>query len=285
MAEHVCLEDGLIRPAHGILVQGDGVVQNLFCPGQGLKDIEVILIERMLRERVVLLPQELCPIDQAVDHKLVPDMKPVRLIPGDDPAGRNHAAVGNAKIRFEPIGRIDIIMDDKIGRVFFRKAAQEIQQARQISRIQHVIRIQDFKKRAERIANAEIQGGTMAAIGLMMNPNQTGITGGEPVRNRARLIGGAVIHDQDVHFLPAGQQGRNRLLNIGGGVITGNDAGQQFHHIQPFGAASDAANFILPYFQCFSKETAAMKTGIRMKSPRETGISHENPLLLAFPGL
>ena len=62
----------------------------------------------------------------------------------------------------------------------------------------------------------------VAAVFLVDDPNDIGVLGGIGVGNGAGTVGGAVVNNDDLHAIPAGQQGIQTDMHIVCGIITGN---------------------------------------------------------------
>ena len=69
----------------------------------------------------------------------------------------------------------------------------------------------------------------VAAVGLMDGADDVGVALGIFICDGARFVHGAVIHQDDLHLIAAGQQSVRTVAHIGCGIIAGHRKSNQFH--------------------------------------------------------
>ena len=85
------------------------------------------------------------------------------------------------------------------------------------------------------MAKALVDAFSVAPVGLMDGPDDPWILLGIPVTDLWRLVlGGAVIHQNDLHILSPCQQRVYTFFHIRSAIIAGYCKSNQFHMIAPF---------------------------------------------------
>jgi hypothetical protein len=74
---------------------------------------------------------------------------------------------------------------------------------------------------------------TMAAVFLVDRPDDAGVLGGIAVSNGGGVILGAVVDNDDLHPLAAGEQTVDTLFHVVLGIVAGDGDGKQFHGQHP----------------------------------------------------
>ena len=71
----------------------------------------------------------------------------------------------------------------------------------------------------------------MPAVGLVYHPDHAGILCGIAVGDLAGAVAGAVVDDDDLHPVAAGEEGLDAAVHIAFGIVAWYRKGQVFHGV------------------------------------------------------
>ena len=128
---------------------------------------------------------------------------------------------------------VDIVADHHVHQLVVPdELAQLIQRLVQGGHIHPVVGVHHLIVDTPGVADALVDALTVAAVGLMDGPDNVGVLLLVAVADgRGVVLGGAVVHQDDLDVVAALEQGLHAVLHIGSGVITGDGKGNQLIHM------------------------------------------------------
>ena len=234
-AQHDRFVDRLVRPADAVVVQIHiQIIQRLHLCHRDI-GIDVIHIKGMFGKRQTAVFHKLGTVGDGVHQKIGSRVKAADLIPGDYPSGRDGAAVGD-QFPFSVLTVVvQIVGDDEI-----RTASgalhllQRVQKLFQRLFLYPVVRIHHLEKHPLRLMQAGHHRRAMTAVFPVDRPDQTGITGSVFLRDVQGLIGGTVVHNQQLQPLAAFQQAFHGPGHVRLRIVARDGNRQKFFHCSPF---------------------------------------------------
>ena len=162
-------------------------------------------------------------------HHLV-ELKGLDLIPGEELAGLHHIAVIDRPVTHTIGMDIEIVGQHHIRAALALTFLQKVQKRRQIG-AERIVAVHYLKIRAGSMGKALVDALSVTAVFLVDHPDDLGIALGVAVGDGAGIILRAVINDNDLHAVTAGDQAFDTFFHIILRIIAGNRYSQQFHGI------------------------------------------------------
>ena len=134
---------------------------------------------------------------------------------------------------------VSIIAHDQIRLIhkFCHRSRAELLHARKQSAVRilrkPVIRIHHFKITARRKVQSRVDAGAVSAVRLVYRTHDSRIVSLIFVRDLPRPVGRSVINQQNLHILPADQQGIHTALHICSRIVTRHRKCNIFHFVKP----------------------------------------------------
>ena len=181
----------------------------------------------MLGQHQAAVPQKLAAVDHRVHQQVLGRQELVNLLPGEHLAHREHVPVidGVAGVVLHVL--VHIIAHHHVHRVF-GEGAQLVHHLVQAGHIQPVVRVHHLVVQAGGVGQALVYALAVAAVGLVDDPHHIGVLFGIPVGNGGGVIGGAVVHQDDLGLIAGLQEGFDAAVHIGGRVVAGHRERDQF---------------------------------------------------------
>ena len=125
---------------------------------------------------------------------------------------------------------IDIVAHQQVD-LFVRcgEAPQTFQHLGIRLRVHPVVGVHNLEIQARGVCKTRHHRVAVAAVFLVDGPHDAGIPAFVVVGDFRGIVLGAVVHDQDLHLVAAGQQGFHRVAQVVLGIIAGDGDGQQLH--------------------------------------------------------
>ena len=160
-------------------------------------------------------------------------MESVHILPGEHLIFRQHIFIADHLLALLAFLFIDIVGDQHVQDLISARKHTKGIQNRLIRRIQHpVVAVNHLEKQAAGLFNSRIHTGAVAAVFLMDGFYDGGILFSVLVRNFCRFVGGAVIHDENLHILPARKQRIDAFAHVLFRIVAGYRNCQKFHLYQ-----------------------------------------------------
>ena len=184
----------------------------------------------MLGQLDAAVPQHLGAVDDAVHQDVLAGGELAALLPHKGAAFRQDALVGDDVAGVVDNMLVDIVAQKQVHRLLHGgKLPQAVHDLGQGLAVQPVVGIHDLEIEAAGVAHALVDALAMAAVLLMDDADDVRVLGGVLVGNAAGVVGGAVVHQDDLGFLAGGQQRLDAAVHVGGGIVAGHGKGDQFH--------------------------------------------------------
>ena len=162
-------------------------------------------------------------------------MKPAALLPGESLLHREHAPVAYRVAGVVHRVLIHIVADHQIQRLrALRQFLQPVQHPGQLLHIQPVVGVHHLVVHACGVPESLIDPLSVPAVGLMDHPDDPRMLRRQPVADGRGIILGAVVDQNDLDPVAAGEQSRHAFFHISGAVVAGNRKCDQFHVILSF---------------------------------------------------
>lgn len=177
----------------------------------------------MLGQRHAAFAQHLRAVDRRMHQDVLADAERVDLLPGDGLAlGQRVAVADDVLVRRADLV-IDVVADQKIdGLLFGALRAQRGEHARIGVRVDPVVRIDDLEIHARRVGKAGHDRVAVSAVFLVDRADNTGIAALVVVCDFGGAVLRAVVDNQDLDLVAAGQQALYGLVKIRLGVVAGD---------------------------------------------------------------
>ena len=223
-ADHDLLVHRLILPPDKVAVEIHiQVVQGLHV-GQGLIHKNVVHVEGVLGQLQPALPQKLRPVDHGVHEDVLPQHKVLHIAPGDQLADRKGLLVVHHLFSPGALFLVDEVAHQKIqGRLPLHEGAQGIQDLHVGLLIDPVVAVHHLEIDSGGVSQAGVHRLPVSAVFLVDRPADARIIPLVFVRDLpGSVLGGAVVHDEDLHLLPPRQQALYTMTHIVFRIIAGN---------------------------------------------------------------
>ena len=126
---------------------------------------------------------------------------------------------------------IDVVADHHIQRIFSLGQFPQLgQHPLQGLFVQPVIGVHHLVVHPLGVAQPLVDPFAVAAVGLVDGADDVGVALGVLVRDGCGVVHRAVVHQDDLHLVAAGQQGVCAVAHIGRGIIAGHRKSNQFHN-------------------------------------------------------
>ena len=167
---------------------------------------QVVHIKRMLRQLHAAVIQNARPVNQRVHHKILLRAEPSRFFPAAKLSFGKYVPIADCFGRLLLQMIVHIVADDQI-RFVFATAPEPQRRQKPVIRlcVQPVVRIHHFKINAGCQRHPCIDAGAVPAVFFMDHSHNVRILRRVSVRDLARPVGGAVVHQNDLHIVPAFQ--------------------------------------------------------------------------------
>ena len=176
--------------------------------------------------------QQLGAVDHRVHQQILGGSEAADVRPGKDPVFREHIGIAHDLLGVVLHMLIYIVAHHEVHRIGLPgKFPQFIQHLFQRIGIQPVVRVHHFVIEPGGVAQALIHALAVAAVGLVDGSDNAGILLGIPVADgRGVVLGGAVVHQDDLNVIPSGQKGLHTVIHIGRGIVAGYRKGNELVH-------------------------------------------------------
>ena len=126
------------------------------------------------------------------------------LVPGKHLVFRQSAGIPHRALEIGADLFIDIVAHQQVGAIALgRKPAQSVQHLGVGIVVQPVVAVHHLEIQTLGVFHTGHHRGAVAAVRLMDGPHNAGIVLLVFVRNGGGIVGGTVIHDQDLHLVAA----------------------------------------------------------------------------------
>ena len=221
-ADHGLLLDGLVLPADVVVVEIHIQVVHGLHRGQGDIGKEVVHIKGMLRELQTALAQELRAVDEGVHEQVLPFAEAAGAVPAQDPVPGEGAAVADDLLVGDAHFVIDVVADEQVHRLLHPgEIPQDREDAREGVRIHPVVAVHHLEVEPHGIADAGHHRAAVAGVLLVDGPDGGGVGLRQFIGDGGGAVFGAVVHDEDLDLLTAGQQRLHTVAHIVLGVVAG----------------------------------------------------------------
>ena len=179
------------------------------------------------------VPQQLGAVDDAVHQQILGGTEPPDLLPAKDPAHGKYVPVVHYLLGVVLHMLIDIVGDHHIDGLFVPlELPQLVQHLFQRVHVHPVVRVHYFIVDALGVSDALVDSLSMAAVLLVDGPDNTGIPLLVTVTDgRGLILGGAVVHQDDLNIVPSLEQCVHTVLHIGRRVIAGDRESNELFHV------------------------------------------------------
>ena len=159
---------------------------------------------------------------------VVARFKPSHLIPGENPVFGHNPAVVHHHLMMRALFLIDKIRQEHVhGMLLFPQRPQGIKNFQISFFVYPVVAVHHFKIQSRGMGQPRIDRAAVSGVGLVDGPDDVRVSGGVGIRNFAGIIlRGAVVHNQNFHFIPADEQRVDTAGHIIGRVVAGDGYGQ-----------------------------------------------------------
>ena len=221
--DHHLFVHTLVRPSDEVAVQVNVHVVHALHRRQGLVDENVVHIESVLGQLQTAVPQQLGTVDHRVHQQVLGGPEPADLIPGEDLVLWEYIGVPHHLLGVVLHVLVDIVGDEQVHRLLHGgKLPQLVQGGGQSLLVQPVIGIHHLVVQAAGPAQALVDPLAVAAVLLVNGLDNGRIFGRVFVADgRGVVFGGAVIHQNDLYILPAGEQRVDAVIHIGRRIVAG----------------------------------------------------------------
>ena len=126
-----------------------------------------------------------------------------------------------------------VVCEEKIDAALSVHALQFVEKADEIA-AERVVAVDGLEVFAGGVAQALIDAFAVPAVLLMDDPYDAGILRGVRVGDGAGIVFGAVVNDDDLHPVAAGEKAFDALVHVVLRIVAGHGNGQQFHTLSSF---------------------------------------------------
>ena len=111
------------------------------------------------------------------------------------------------------------------------EGAQLVQRLREGLFVQPIVGVHDLVVKAAGMAQTLIDPFPVAAVFLMDGAHDVGVLGGVAVADGGGVVlGGAVVHQNDLRLRPGGEQRLHAVVYVGGGIVAGDGKCNELIH-------------------------------------------------------
>ena len=181
----------------------------------------------MLGKLQPAVPEDLGAVNHAVHQQVLGGLEAPDVLPAEHPAHREYVAVGH-----DPLGVVLHVLIDVVGYHQIHqlavpdKLAQLVQHLTQGVHVQPVVGIHYLIIDSPGIADALVDPLAVAAVGLVDGPDNVGVLFGVAVADGGGVVlGGAVVHQNNLDVLPPLEQGLDAVVHVGRRVVAGDGKG------------------------------------------------------------
>ena len=227
--DHHLLVDGLVGPADEVAVEIHIHVVHALHRGQGLVHEDVVHIEGVLGQLQPAGAQHLGAVDHRVHQQVLGGAEAADVVPGEHPVLGEHVGVPHDLLGVVLHVLVHVVGDEQIHRIVRGgKLPQLVQHGLEGPLVQPVVGVHHLVIQAAGVAQALVDALAVAAVLLVDGPDDVRVLRGVAVADGGGVVlGGAVVHQDDLNVLPAGEQGLDAVIHIGGGVVAGNGEGNE----------------------------------------------------------
>ena len=229
-ADHHALVHALVCAADEVAVQVQIHIIHALDKGQGLVDKDVVHIEGVLGQHHAAVPQHLCAVHHRVHQQVLVGPEVADMRPVEQPVLGEHVGVAHGVAGVVLHMLVDIVADHQVRRG--APGSQRVQLGQHGPEgcfVQPVVAVHYLVVQAGGVANALIHALAVAAVLLMDGLDDGGIFGSVLVADGGGVIlGGTIVHQDDLGLLPGGEQGLDAMAHIGRRVIARDGKGNEF---------------------------------------------------------
>ena len=228
--DHHTLVHALVGPADEVAVQVQIHIVHALDKGQGLVDKDVVHIEGVLGQHHAAVPQHLCAVHHRVHQQVLVGPEVADMRPAEQSVLGEHVGVAHGVAGVVLHMLVDIVADHQVRRG--APGSQRVQLGQHGPEgcfVQPVVAVHYLVVQAGGVADALIHALAVAAVLLMDGLDDGGIFGGVLVADGGGVIlGGTIVHQDDLGLLPGGEQGLDAVAHICRRVVARDGESDQF---------------------------------------------------------
>ena len=223
-AHHDLLVDRLILAADEVMVGVHVEVAHGAHVDQRLVDEDVVHVEGVLGQDQLHLAQHLGAIVHRVHEQVLARQEGAYLVPAEFIALRQHVAVAHDLLLALIHLVVDVVGHHHVaGHRRVQLAAQVHHEREHGRRIEPVVGVDHFEVEARRMGEPRVHRAAVALVGLMDGADDVGVLVLPAVADGRRVVfGRAVVHEQDLDVLAAGEQRLHAVIHVGCRVVAGH---------------------------------------------------------------
>ena len=230
----LCYPDLLIDPAdHHLLVYrlvgtADKVAVKIHVQiihgadmGQRLVNKDIVHIEGMLRKLQAAFSQQLGPVDHRMHQDILSGHKHLHVVPGKRFVLWERQIIVHNLLMLRPLLFINEIRDQHVQRILSQnKLPQRIQHLAVRVSVDPVVAVHHLEKNPSRVFQSRVDSRAVAAVFLVDGPADSRVPAFIFICDLRRIVfRGAVVHNQDLHLIPAGKQRADTIFHIGRRIV------------------------------------------------------------------
>ena len=221
---HDLLVDRLVLAPDEVMVGVHVEVAHGAHVDQRLVDEDVVHVEGVLGQRKMHLAQHLGAVVHRVHEQVLARQEGAHLVPAELIALWQHIAVAHDLLLAFVYLVVDVIGHHHVaGYRRVQLAAQVHHEREHGRRIEPVVGVDHLEVEARRMGEPRVHRAAVALVGLMDGADDVGVLVLPAVADGRRVVlGRAVVHEQDLDVLAAGEQRLHAVIHVGCRVVAGH---------------------------------------------------------------